>query len=132
MQNQNFFSELSAKLRQFHFRLTRTKLLVFAVTLIAIGLALGGLESTPDDADVANKVVNLSLPDRHDFQAPLLEDPALLLTEESATSADLQIEQWDSVKVRAGQSLDGIFRQQGFSAKTLHEIMALSKETKGL
>jgi murein DD-endopeptidase MepM/ murein hydrolase activator NlpD len=132
MQNQNFFSELSAKLRQFHFRLTRTKLLVFAVTLIAIGLALGGLESTPDGADVANKVVNLSLPDRHDFQAPLLEDPALLLTKESATSTDIQIEQWDSVKVRSGQSLDGIFRQQGFSAKTLHEIMALSKETKGL
>ena len=132
MQNQNFFSELGEKLHPLHFKLTRTKLLLFAVTLIAIGLALGGLESGEDDAEVANKVVNLGLPDRHDFQAPLLDDESLLIGEGSTTQADLQIEQWDSVKVRSGQSLDGIFRQQGFSAKTLHEIMALSKETKGL
>jgi len=129
MQNQNFFSGLSGKLPQLHIRLSRTKLLLFAVTLIAIGLALGGLETVEDDAEIANKIVNLSLPDRHDFQAPLLEDSSLLI---AADDVELQIEQWDSVKVRSGQSLDGIFRQQGFSAKTLHEIMALSKETKGL
>jgi len=132
MQNQKFFSALIGKLQQLHIRLTRTKLLLFAVTLIAFGLALGGLESGVDDTQVANKVVKLGLPDRHEFQPPPSADLSLLEIDETATMASLQAAKWDSVTVRSGQSLDGIFRQQGFSAGTLHEIMALSKETKQL
>jgi murein DD-endopeptidase MepM/ murein hydrolase activator NlpD len=132
MQNQKLFSELSGKLQQLHIRLTRTKLLLFAATLIAFGLALGGLESGGDDVEVANKVINLSLPDRHEFQATAVEVSPDLISDETALEASLQAEKWDSVTVRSGQSLDGIFRQQGFSAKTLHQIMALSKETKQL
>jgi murein DD-endopeptidase MepM/ murein hydrolase activator NlpD len=132
MQNQKFFSGLNGKLQQLHIRLTRTKLLLFAVTLIAFGLALGGLESGVDDTQVANKVVRLGLPDRHEFQPPPPADLSMSELDEAATMASLQAEKWDSVTVRSGQSLDGIFRQQGFSAGTLHEIMALSKETKQL
>ncbi len=132
MQNQNFFSEMSGKLQQFHFSLSRTKLLLFAITLIAFGLALGGLESGQDDAGIANKVVNLSLPDRHDFQPPPAQESATTASVETANLASLQAEKWDGVTVRSGGSLDSIFRQQGFSAKTLHEIMALSQETKQL
>ncbi len=132
MQNQKFFSALSGKLQQLHFRLTRTKLLLFASTLIAFGLALGGLESGEDDSEVANKVVSLSLPDRHEFQPLPAADLASLESTGIATIASLQAGKWDSVTVRSGGSLDGIFRQQGFSATTLHQIMSLSEETKQL
>ena len=132
MQNQNIFSELSGKLQQLYVRLTRTKLLLFAFTLIAFGLALGGLESGEDEAEIASKIVNLGIPDRQVFQNPPAQEPSLLTAAMSVEQPDTQLEQWDSVKVRSGQSLDGIFKQQGFTARTLHEIMALSEETKQL
>jgi murein DD-endopeptidase MepM/ murein hydrolase activator NlpD len=132
MQNKNFLSGLIGKLQKFHFKLTRTKLFLFALTLIAFGFALGGLESGEDDASVANKVVNLSLPERMDFQTRGPDGVPGSSLDETAMGTIFQMEQWDSVTVRSGQSLDGIFRQQGFSAKTLQQIMALSKETKQL
>ena len=39
---------------------------------------------------------------------------------------------WESVEVKRGQTLDAIFRQQGFSIGLLHQILALNGETKGL
>lgn len=132
MQNLNFLSELSGKLQQHHIRLTRTKLLVFALTLIAFGIALGGLDDAEVETEVASKVVNLSLPDRHEFQAQPAENGLTLSIENDLPATDSQVQIWDSVTVRSGQSLDGIFRQQGFSAKTLHQIMTLSKETRQL
>ena len=132
MQNQKFLSKLSGKLQQFHIRLSRTKLLLLALTLITFGIALGGLEGAVDDSQVANQVLNLSLPDRHEFQSLPAEKTALLITVDETPDLELQAGNWDSVTVRSGQSLDGIFRQQGFSANTLHQIMALSKETKQL
>lgn len=132
MQNKNFFSKLTTKLSQLNLQLTRTKLFLFALTLIAFGFALGGLKSGTDDEAVASKLLNLDLPDRHEFQTP----PGELAYNDSGdgTSAPalVQMEHWDQITVRSGQSLDGIFRQQGFSAKTLHQIMALTKETKQL
>ena len=132
MQNKNIFSSLTGKLPQFHLKLTQTKLFLFALTLIAVGFALGGLESGDNDEAITNKVISLNLPDRHDFQIPPLESMPEIIADQAAADASFQGEQWDKVTVRSGQSLDGIFRQQGFSAKTLHEIMALSKETKQL
>lgn len=132
MQNKNFFSNLPGNLSQFHLKLTRTKVLLFAVTLIVVGFALGGLESGSDDEDVATKVVNLDLPERLDFQASLpdgaTDDPGT----ETGIETLPQIEQWETFIVRPGQSLDTIFRKTGFSAKTLHEIMALNEETRQL
>jgi murein DD-endopeptidase MepM/ murein hydrolase activator NlpD len=132
MQNKNFFSTLLGNLSQFHLKLTRTKVLLFALTLIVVGFALGGLESGSDDEAVANKVVNLDLPDRLDFQANLPDGAADDLNTETGIETLPQIEQWETFTVRPGQSMDAIFRKQGFSAKTLHEIMALNTETKQL
>jgi murein DD-endopeptidase MepM/ murein hydrolase activator NlpD len=132
MQNKNFFSRLTGNLPQFNLKPTRTRLLLFAMTLIAFGFALGGLQSSKDDEVVASKVVDLNLPARLDFQTP----PAIATPEstgdETSIGAFSQNEQWDTVTVQAGQTLDAIFRQQGFSATALHEIMALNKETKQL
>jgi len=132
MQNKNLFFRLPGKLPQFHFELTRTKLFLFALTLIAFGFALGGLQNGNNEQAVANKIFNLNLPDRNDFQVPPLDGIPGTSGNASPTGMSTQIEPWDHVIVRPGQSLDGIFRKQGFSAKTLHRIMTLSKETQKL
>lgn len=123
---------LTGRLSQFNFKITRAKLLLFAFTLVAFGLALGGLESGKKDTGLASKVVNLSLPARQDI--PLSGTAAI--DPESGTQTSSEIipgtEAWDAVTVRSGQSLDGIFRQQGFSASTLHNILAANHETKQL
>jgi murein DD-endopeptidase MepM/ murein hydrolase activator NlpD len=132
MQNKKNLSRLTGNLLRLRFQLTRTKMMLFALTLIAFGLALGGLESGEDDVAVANKVLNLDLPDQHTLQAPSLE-PAQDKSEfEFGTGLPPPIEQWDRITIRSGQSLDGIFRQQAFSANTLHRIMTLNEDTKRL
>jgi murein DD-endopeptidase MepM/ murein hydrolase activator NlpD len=130
MHNKNPFTKLANKLRVFHIQPTRTKLLLFAATLIAIGFALGGIEGGSDDEEisVASKVINLNLPEQVAIAAPIvIEDE---LGKEPAMVPE--VAQWETVTVRSGQSLDAIFRKQGFSIKTLFEIMALSNETKQL
>ena len=132
MKNKKTFSRLHTRPAQFHFKLTRTKLYLFGLTLIAFGFALGGLKIGRDDGAVANKVVSLSLPDRRDFRIPPVSGIPELTGAEKISGAPFEDEQWDSVTVRPGQSLDSIFRQQGFSGNTLHRIMTLNKETKQL
>jgi murein DD-endopeptidase MepM/ murein hydrolase activator NlpD len=128
MQNKNFFSKLSARLHQYQARLTRTRLILFALTLIAFGLALGGLESGSNE-EAPSQVISLDLPERHAFQSRP-DQAGALMTGEVDISADISpLEEWEEITVRKGQSLDGIFRQQGFSARTLHEIMALNDDT---
>ncbi|MGA9573534.1 MAG: peptidoglycan DD-metalloendopeptidase family protein [Lysobacterales bacterium] len=122
--NSNLLSVLSGILPHFKFRITRIRLFLFAVTLIAFGLALGGLEKAAEDDTIASKVVNLDLPDRLAGKIPEFESVAAAATQEP--------EPWESVAVRPGESLDGIFRQQGFSAGTLHEIMTINEKTKQL
>ena len=123
---------LTGRLSQFNFKITRAKLLLFAFTLVAFGLALGGLESGKKDTGIASKVVNLSLPARQDM--PLSGMAAIDPESGTQTSGEAipEIVEWDAVTVRSGQSLDGIFRQQGFSASTLHNILAVNQETKQL
>jgi murein DD-endopeptidase MepM/ murein hydrolase activator NlpD len=125
-------SVLTGKLSQFNFKITRTKLFLFALTLIAVGFALGGLEKGEQDIDISNKVVELSLPDRSVVQAPVPEGVGLATDDENSPQITTEFETWESTTVRSGQSLDGIFRKQGFSANTLHGIMNLNKETKRL
>ena len=131
MRNKNPFPNLIGKIQQIDFRLTRTKLFLFALTLIAVGFALGGLESGPDDAAVASKVVSLSLPERHEFHATA-EDRINAGLAVDSTVSPVEGEPWEAVTVRTGQSLDTIFRQQGFSATTLFRILALNNETRQL
>ena len=129
MQNKNFLSRFIEKLPQFHPRLTRTRLLLFAVTLIIFGLGLGGLQKGSNEADVASKVIDLNLPTRADLQITPPGDIGELPVDEVGGEALAPLEEWENVTVRSGQSLDSIFRKQGFSAKTLHEIMALNDDT---
>jgi len=131
MQNKNPYARLTEKLPPFQFRLTRTKMLLFALTLIAVGVALGGLQSGLDGEVVTNKIVNLSLPDRNKlFAAPAGSIDTGMEGGDSARP--LETGAWNEVTVRSGQSLDSIFRQQGFSANTLFKIMALNNETRQL
>ena len=125
----DFLSTLTGKLSQFNFKITRTKLFLFGLTLIAVGFALGGLKSGVPETDVSNKVVNLSLPDRETIQVPALDEIIQAVDEKTLAP---ETAQWESVTVRSGQSLDGIFRKQGFSANTLHKIMTANGDTKQL
>ncbi|MDH4019733.1 MAG: peptidoglycan DD-metalloendopeptidase family protein [Xanthomonadales bacterium] len=132
MQNKKLLSVLTGILSQFNLKITRTKLTLFALTLIAVGFALGGLDTSEQDTDIANKVVELSLPDRIAIQTPALEGVDLGVIDATSPVMTPELESWDTVTVRSGESLDGIFRKQGFSASTLHGIMNLNKETKRL
>jgi len=132
MQNKNFLSGLTENLLRLRLKLTQTKMVLFALTLIAFGLALGGLESGEDDIAVANKVLNLDLPDRQTLQVPPLEPETDKSELEASAGLLSPLEQWDRITIRSGHSLDGIFRQQGFSANTLHRIMTLNEDTKRL
>ena len=117
---------------QFHFRITRTKLFLFALTLIAFGFGLGGLDSGGEDTDIGSKMVDLSLPERPDIKFPTVNEIDAVSDTLTNIEAFPEAETWEPVTVRSGQSLGGIFSQQGFSAKTLHTIMNISKDTKRL
>jgi len=111
-------------LPRFDPRVTRTRLFIFALTLVAFGIALGGLESSRENTDIASKVIDLELPARLTVDVPALN--------EAAPDPLAMPEQWETVTVRPGQSLDAIFRQQGFSARTLHDIMSINADTRQL
>ncbi len=132
MQNKNFLSVLTGIFSQFHFKITRTKLFLFGLTLVAFGFALGGLGTVEDDPDVASKVVNLGLPERLEIQVPGLEDISQYYGTGNYADTTPEVETWESFTVRSGQSLDGIFRKQGFSANTLHRIITVNGDTKKL
>ncbi|MEE4175042.1 MAG: peptidoglycan DD-metalloendopeptidase family protein [Xanthomonadales bacterium] len=132
--------------------ITRTRVAVTGVTLIAVGLALGGLDrQAPTDADLAAKTRALVLPDypagadaiTDSLAAPdtgveeamaALDAAAGMTTPQLAalTPATRRLEAWESVEVRRGQTLDRIFRDQSFSVGLLHEILSLNDDTKRL
>jgi len=124
MQNKKFLTVLTGVLPRFDFRITRARLFIFALTLVVFGIALGGLDSKQQDTGIAGKVIDLELPARLTVEAPV-PDPGL--ADEGALP-----EHWETVTVRPGQSLDTIFRQQGFSARTLHDIMSVNADTRKL
>jgi murein DD-endopeptidase MepM/ murein hydrolase activator NlpD len=124
MFNKTFLTGMAGKLKTPRFKLTRKRLLWFALTLIVFGIALGGLDTNTRGEATASKVVDVGLPGRH------LPPPARV--EPAKPAAENRDEAWDEVSVRPGQSLDAIFHQQGFSAATLHGILALNADTKRL
>lgn len=106
--------------------LSRRRFAVFGVTLIVAGLLIGLFESGEDDASQSRPVaMQLELPARDTVSAALPADEPVI--------PDIVPEvPWDEVAVKRGQTLDGIFRQEGFSVTLLHRILALSDETAGL
>jgi murein DD-endopeptidase MepM/ murein hydrolase activator NlpD len=100
--------------------LTRRKLVVIGVTLIVTGLVISAFESAGTAKPSGSfETVELMLPER---AAPIGTEPA----------AELADGAWNSVTVRPGQTLDAIFREQGFSIALLHRILDLNGDTKGL
>jgi len=109
--------------------LTSQRLAVFGVTLIAVVFALKGLDPSSESAaettvHTNSEILPLVLPDR------LTPDgqPVQEFVERDASEAGIESE-WLKVTVRSGQTLDGIFREQGFSATTLHSLVSLDKNT---
>jgi len=129
MELPGFIKKINAMVQDDGHWLTRRKLVLFGLTLIVTGLLAGlfesGRESGPKDF---SEVVDLTLPPQ-----PL---PAGELPGAPEGTARLQPGpehgEWDSVSVRSGQTLDAIFRQQGYSIPLLHRILALNGDTKGL
>ncbi len=108
--------------------LTRQKLAVFGATLLVIGISMGAFESSqpPLQDNRFVQVFELSLPSKPDnTTAP---GPTDLSRETPAVTSD----NWDKVVVRSGQTLDTIFRRQGFKISLLHEILKLDANTRGL
>ena len=129
MELPGFIKTIHAKVEDDGHWLTRRKLALFGLTLILTGLLAGVFETAPErDSTDFSEIVNLSL--------PKLPAPLSVPTENTAsvTQSQLGLEpgSWKSVTVRPGQTLDAIFRQQGYSVALLHRILALNKDTKGL
>ncbi len=131
MRTRTLLHQASATLGKWRPHITRARLAAFGVTLVAVGLALGGLErhDPPVEATLATQQMVLALPERAVMlpeQAPPAAgaDAALAVPEVVAARED-----WESVTVKPGQSLDRIFRDQQFSIGLLHEILALDKDT---
>jgi hypothetical protein len=94
--------------------LTRRKLAIIGVTLILSGPLLTMLAPTREPERVLHT-----------------ETIRLLLPEEEITGGAATYDPWHSVTVRSGQTLDAIFREQGFSIALLHRILAMDSATKG-
>jgi len=118
-----------------HHWLTRQKLAVFGSTLIVIGISIGAFESSQPQPEgtIYSEIIELSLPDlnRPDVSIPG-DEAANREGSSSAVIDDRVMNQWNTVTVRSGQTLDTIFRKQGFSVSLMHKILALNKDTEGL
>jgi murein DD-endopeptidase MepM/ murein hydrolase activator NlpD len=107
--------------------LTRRKIIVFGVTLILVGILLGIFESGDEpERVILPEIIDLPLPEREPESGTETAE-----MDETASHSGGEIN-WESVKVRPGQTLDAIFKRQGLPISLLHEIIALNKETKGL
>lgn len=95
--------------------LTRRKLAIIGVTLLLSG-----------------PLVALLAPTRQPERVVHTETIRMLLPEEEITGGAVTYEPWHHVTVRSGQTLDAIFREQGFSIALLHRILAMDGTTKGL
>jgi murein DD-endopeptidase MepM/ murein hydrolase activator NlpD len=103
--------------------LTRKKILLFGLTVIIAGLLLGLFEADVEPEPGARPaVIELPLPQRE--QTGDDQTSAAVSSPENA--------EWHSVEVRNGQTLDAIFRQQGYPIPLLHRILALNGDTSRL
>jgi murein DD-endopeptidase MepM/ murein hydrolase activator NlpD len=101
---------------------SRLKLELFGATLLVFGLTWAILERGPEEPPRPyTDIIELALPDQAIGRTP---------TPSVTPGADSQA--WHSVTVKPGQTLDAIFRQEGFSIALLQEIVQLNGDTKGL
>jgi len=100
--------------------ITRQKLVLFAGTLTMFGL-ISAIFMLHDDSPVASytQLIALDLP-----QQPI--------TSVGPASMHHDAVDWERVAVQPGQTLDGIFRQQGFSIALLQNILDVNDDTRRL
>lgn len=109
--------------------LTRRKLILLGITLILTGILLEIFDSGEEpQREFRPEIIDLSIPERQ----PPKAEPAPTDEGSPEPSAQTAGATWQSVKVRPGQTLDAIFRQQSFEISLLHKIVKLNGETKGL
>ena len=129
MEMPGFIEGMRASIEDERHWLTRRKLLVFGVTLILLGALIGLFESSQEpQPGEYSATFDLSLPQRSPAEGTA---PA----GEGARAQDFagrEPDAWNSVTVRSGQTLDAIFREQGYSVSLLHRILALNGDTRGL
>lgn len=101
--------------------LNRRRLALIGSTLILVGGIWSLLDSGARQKPQA-RIIDLALPE--------LETEARRPPERAEVPPDR--EEWTTVTVRAGQTLDTIFRDQGFSIALLHRILALNGDTGSL
>ncbi len=98
---------------------------MFAITLIVIGLSWTVFDS--DEGEPAaphfTKIIELNLPEPQPVTTGATGEAAGL------EGGGLDSDRWDSVTIRSGQTLDSIFRQQGFSIALLQQILKLNEDT---
>ena len=129
MKMPGFIKTIHAKVEDESHWLTRRKLLLFGLTLILTGALAGLFDSTPaPEPSDFSEVIELTLPQ---VAAPGGVTPATAGAE-PRSQPGLEPDAWESVTVRSGQTLDAIFRDQGYSIQLLHRILALNADTKGL
>jgi murein DD-endopeptidase MepM/ murein hydrolase activator NlpD len=129
MELPGFIKIIHAKVDDDGHWLTRRKLALFGLTLILTGLLAGVFEAAPEtDPTDFSEIIDLSLPN---LPAPL-SVPTEITASGPQGQLGLELGAWKSVTVRSGQTLDAIFRQQGYSVALLHRILALNSDTKGL
>jgi len=122
MKTPRFIQGIQARIEDDKHWLTRRKLAVIGITLVAVGLLFGVFESSGEPVRARTPtVIELPLPQR-------VEPPPGETADGAATLDD----GWSSVTVRPGQTLDAIFRQQGYSISLLHQILALNGDTRSL
>jgi murein DD-endopeptidase MepM/ murein hydrolase activator NlpD len=122
-------------------RIAHHHLLTIAGVLLGVGIMIG---FAPHNAQAtrgeAVSVLEPAFPE--DFAAAAENTEPLsggMPGPASGTDAELHaplesaaVEDWRSVRVRPGDSLSVIFGRNGYSARDLHEIMSLGKETRAL
>jgi len=111
---------------------TRSAQLGLAAGLLFIitGLAMGFSKPVRDAAPITEtQLMDIALPAIERAAKPV--STAEAGAEESVSPAEPEPD-WQDVVVKSGQSLDSIFRQQGYSANLLHQILGLSNTTRQL
>ena len=122
-----FIIKIRHKLHDEKHWLTRRKVIVFGATLILVGVLLGLFESSEKPEPVSRpEIIDLPLPEKKPGSGAVAAEK-----DKTASLSGGEIN-WDSVKVKRGQTLDSIFKRQGIPISLLHEILALNNETGGL
>ena len=104
---------------------SRQRMAILGATLVFVGLSWSVFDSSePSPHAPFTEIVDLILPPQ-----PLATSTSVG-GESPASKRELDL--WDAVTVRSGQTLGSIFKQQGFSASLLHQILALNEDTRRL